>query len=189
MLLQTGDGAMVPVAVRQEGRGQLALLVSDAGKEAALARARSAWRKVAAFDWRGQGETAPTDKWWHWRAAHYLAIGGRPLPGGRVTDLIAVARWLRREGLEVGRIVALGPEASIIACLAATVEAKLPPVELHEMIRTLRDAPGLVGRVPLTAWVPGLALAADIPQLLRSLGRRAVVKSWLKPGEEPGRES
>lgn len=189
VLLQTGDGAMIPVAIRQEGRGPLALLVSDGGKEAALARAESAWPRVAAFDWRGQGETTPADKGWHWRAAHYLAIGGEPLPGGRATDLIAVARWLRREGLEVGRIVALGPEASIVACLAASVEAELPPVELHEMVRTLRDAPGLVGQLPLTAWVPGLALAADIPQLLRGLGRRAVVKSWLNPGEEPGRES
>jgi len=187
-LLQTGDGAMIPVAVRQEGRGQLALLVCDGGKEAALRRAKSAWRRAAAFDWRGQGETAPAGRGWYWRAAHYLAIGGEPLPGGRVTDLIAVARWLRREGLEVGRIVSLGPEASIVACLAATVDAKLPRVELHEMVRTLRDAPALVGRVPLTAWVPGLALTADIPQLLRGLGTRAVVKSWLKPGEEPGRE-
>jgi hypothetical protein len=85
-------------------------------------------------------------------------------------------------------VVAFGGEASMVACLAAGVEPGLPPIELHGMARTLRDAPGLIGQVPYTAWVPGLALVTDVPQLLAGLGRRATVKRWLEPGKEPGRE-
>jgi hypothetical protein len=36
--------------------------------------------------------------------------------------------------------------------------------------------------------VPGLALVTDIPQLLTGLRGRAVVRRWLKPGEEKPRE-
>jgi hypothetical protein len=68
------------------------------------------------------------------------------------------------------------------------VEPRLRKVELHGMARTLKDAPGLMGQVKYTAWVPGLALATDIPQLLKGLGDRAGVKGWLEPGKEKRRE-
>jgi hypothetical protein len=68
------------------------------------------------------------------------------------------------------------------------VETEFPKMELHGLPRTLKDAPGLGGQVDYTAWVPGLAMETDVPQLLRALGKRAVVRGWLKPGEEKGRE-
>jgi hypothetical protein len=43
------------------------------------------------------------------------------------------------------------------------------------------EAPGLDGQVRYTAWVPGIALATDIPQLLSALGRRVAVKGRPKP--------
>ncbi len=84
----------------------------------------------------------------------------------------------------MSRIVALGGESSLVALFAAIAEARLPKVELHGLLRSFTDAPGLEGQVRCTAWQPGLALATDIPQLLDGLGRRAVVKMWLKPSEE-----
>ena len=187
VLLGTGDGAVLPLLIRK-AEGAVTVAISDRGKEKALAQLRPHRGAVAAFDWRGQGEAAPSHDSWNQRAAHYTAYAGEPLPGGRVTDLISAVRWLEREGPRVARVVAFGGEASMVACLAAGVEPGLPQIELHGMARTLRDAPGLIGQVPYTAWVPGLALVTDVPQLLAGLGRRATVKRWLEPGKEPGRE-
>jgi dienelactone hydrolase len=187
-LVRMGDGAVVPVVVRAAGAHSVAplqLLVTNAGKQEALGKVKGV---VAAFDWRGQGETAPSKDDWQQRAAHYLAYAGHPLPGGRVTDLIGVVRWLRRSGRKVNKVVAMGGGPSLIALLAASVEAGFPKIELHGLLRTLKDAPGLGGQVNYTAWVPGLALETDVPQLLKGLGNRAVVRSWLKPGEEKARE-
>ena len=184
VLLRVGDGGLVPLVVRRgEGRRVVAAM-ADRGKEEALARAGAASSTIAAFDWRGQGETAPADEAWGRRAAHYLAMAGMPLPGRRATDLIAVVRWLRREGLDPGKIAAFGPEASMVALLAALADEQMPPVELHGVVRSFGDAPGLVGRMPLTAWAPGLALLTDMPKVLAALGKRAVVRGWLEAGEE-----
>ena len=188
ILLQTGDGAVLPMLMRRRGRRPLVLAIADKGKQAALQQLGPAPASVAAFDWRGQGETAPDADLWHQRASHYLAFAGQPLPGGRVTDLLAAFHWLQREGLAVSKVVAFGGEASLIAVLAASVEPRLAPIVLHGMPRTLRDAPGLLGQIAYTAWVPGLALLTDVPQLLAALGERATVKQWLRPGDEPPRE-
>jgi poly(3-hydroxybutyrate) depolymerase len=189
VLLRMGDGAIVPVALKGAG-GVVTVVVADGGKAEALgpSTALRVRGTVAAFDWRGQGETAPSTDEWQQRAAHYLSYAGRTLPGGRVTDLIGVVRWLRKSGREVKKVVAMGGAASLIALLAASVEAEFPKVELHGLPRTLKDAPRLGGQVDYTAWVPGLAAETDVPQLLRALGKRAVVRGWLKPGEEKGRE-
>jgi hypothetical protein len=187
VLLQTADGAALPLVVRK-GKGKVTLAIADGGKAEALKRMQVGG-SLAAFDWRGQGESAPPENsWWSQRAAHYTAFAGEPLPGGRVTDLLAAAQWLEQEGIAAAGIVSFGGEASLIACLAATIVARLPRLELHGMPRTFADAPGLAGQVSFTAWVPGLALVTDIPQLLAGLGKRARVRSWLKPGKEPVRE-
>jgi hypothetical protein len=144
--------------------------------------------RFASLDWRGQGETAPPEDEWYQRATHYLAFGGETLIGGRVTDLIGAVRWLRRENIEAAKVVALGPEASMVALLAAATDPGLPRVELHGLMRSLREAPGMIGRVKYTAWVPGLACVTDVPQMLRALGGRAGVKGWTEPGEEKPRE-
>jgi poly(3-hydroxybutyrate) depolymerase len=184
VLLRMGDGAVVPVVLRGPGSA-VTVVVSDGGKQEALGKLKGA---VAAFDWRGQGETAPSTDEWQQRAAHYLAYAGRTLAGGRVTDLVGVVRWLRSSGRNVNKVVAMGGAASLIALLAVSVEPNFPVVELHGLPRTLKDAPGLIGQVHYSAWAPGLAMETDVPQLLRALGKRAVVRKWLKPGEEQGRE-
>ncbi len=188
ILLQMGDGALAPM-VLSGGRGRrVVVAVADGGKREAVKRLGGRRGRLAAFDWRGQGETKPPTAQWQQRAAHYLAFAGETLIGGRVTDLVGVVRWLESEGLEVEKIVALGGEASLVALLGAAAEPRLPRVELHGLARTLRDAPGLMGQVRYTAWVPGLALATDIPQLLKGLKDRAAVRRWLRPGEEKPRE-
>jgi hypothetical protein len=188
VLLQTPDGAALPVVIRKGSGRLVTLAIADKGKAEAMKSARGA-NTVASFDWRGQGESAPPENsWWSQRAAHYTAIGGEPLPSGRITDLLAVANWLRDDGSRLDKIVAFGGEASMIACLAAVIEPKLPRLELHGMPRTFADAPGLSERMSFTAWVPGLALVTDIPQLLASVGKRAKVKGWFKPGKEAWRE-
>jgi len=187
ILLQTGDGAALPMALGN-GRGPVTLAIADEGKDKARAKLGGRRGRVASFDWRGQGETAPLEDEWYQRAAHYLSFGGETVAGGRVTDLIAAVRWLEREGLEVAKVMAFGSEASMVALLAASVEPRLRKVELHGMARTLKDAPGLMGQVKYTAWVPGLALVTDIPELLKGLGDRAAVKGWLEPGKEKRRE-
>jgi poly(3-hydroxybutyrate) depolymerase len=184
VLLRMGDGAVVPVALRGAGSA-VTVVISDGGKQEALGKLKGA---VVAFDWRGQGETAPGSDEWQQRAAHYLSYGGRTLPGGRVTDLVGVVRWLRSSGRNVNKVVAMGGGASLVALLAASVEPDFPRVELHGLARTLKDAPGLIGQVHYSAWVPGLAMETDVLQLLRALGKRAVVRKWVKPGEEQGRE-
>jgi len=186
ILLQTSDGAVLPLVIRK-GAGPPLLAIADKGKQEAL-RQTGRGRTVISCDLRGQGETAPKEDIWYQRASHYCAIAGEPLPGRRVSDLIAVTNWLRREGLPVARVVAFGGESGLLAALAARLQSGFPPIELHGMARSFRDAPGLVGQIPYTAWVPGLALLTDVPQLLAGLGKRAVVKRWLKPGGEPPRE-
>jgi len=176
-LLQTRDGAVVPLLVRK-GEGRVTLVLADEGKAEALKQVSGA---AASFDWRGQGETAPPHEEWQQRALHYLAIGGESLCGGRVTDLVAVFRWLEKQGVAVSKVVARGGEASLVALLAACVEPRLPKAELHGLLRSFLEAPGLDGQVRYTAWVPGIALATDIPQLLSALGRRVVVKGRPKP--------
>jgi hypothetical protein len=194
VLLQVADGGLVPMVVRK-GTGKLTLALADGGKAEALAQVGGASAAclagagaAAALDWRGQGETAPPSDEWQQRALHYLAIGGESLCGGRVTDVLAAHKWLVDNDYQVGKVVAFGGEASLLALFAATVEAGLPRVELHGLARSFRDAPGLGGQLRYTAYPPGLALATDIPELLAGLGRRAVVKSRLKPGEEMARE-
>ena len=184
-LLKMADGSVVPVMIRAARDAALTVVIADGGKEEALGKIKGS---VVAFDWRGQGETAPSTDEWQQRAAHYLSYGGGSLPGGRVTDLIGVVRWLRKSGRKVSKVVAMGGGASLVALLAASVESDSPKVELHGLPRTLKDAPGLIGQVHYSAWVPGLAMETDVPQLLRALGKRAVVRKWLKPGEEHGRE-
>ncbi len=187
VLLETGDGAVLPTLVRKAGNGPMHLVIADGGKQQALKRFGGR-RPAAALDWRGQGETAPPKDEWYQRAVHYTCTGGEPLVGGRVNDIIAAAAWLREEGYRLGKLVAYGGEASLIALLAALVDAELPPVEVHGLLRTFQDAPGLVGQVHYTAWVPGLAALTDIPQMLDALGERVTVKRWLTPGAEPPRE-
>jgi poly(3-hydroxybutyrate) depolymerase len=187
VLLQVADGAVLPLVMRN-GAGPALLAIADHGKEEALQRIGRVPGPLVSFDLRGQGETAPSDDMWYQRASHYLAVAGEPLPGGRVTDLLAVVSWLRREGRRVSKLVAFGGEVGLLACLAATIARQFPPLELHGMARSLRDAPGLIGQIRYTAWVPGLALLTDVPQLLAGLGKRASVKQWLEPGAEPPRE-
>jgi dienelactone hydrolase len=187
ILLQTRDGAVLPMLIRKRGRGPLVLAIADKGKAEAFKQVADRLPAVS-FDWRGQGETAPPQDIWYQRASHYLAIAGKTMAGGRVTDLIAVLRWLRREGLRVSRVVAFGGEASMIALLAALADDTVPRIELRGVARTFKDAPGLAKQVPYTAWVPGLAAVTDIPQMLAALRGRAVVKSWFRPGEELPRE-
>ncbi|MGD0112865.1 MAG: dienelactone hydrolase family protein [Armatimonadota bacterium] len=186
--LLTGDGASLPLVIRK-GQGEfVTLAIADAGKAEALKLARGSG-SVASFDWRGQGESAPPEgSWWSQRAAHYTSIGGEPLPGGRVTDLLAVTHWLRDDGSRLDKIIAFGGEACLLACLAAVIDPNLSRLELYGMPRTFADAPGLSQHMSFTAWAPGLALITDIPQLLASVGKRAKVKSWLKPGKEVWRE-
>jgi hypothetical protein len=187
LLLQTGDGAVLPMLIRKGGRGPAVLAIADKGKADAIRRL-GGLAPVVSFDWRGQGETAPPKDIWYQRAGHYLATSGKPLAGGRVTDLVAVLGWLRRERMPVGRVIAFGGEASLIALLASLADDSLPKLELHGLARTFKDAPGLGGQVRYTAWVPGLATLTDIPQMLSALRGRAVVKSWLTPGAERPRE-
>ena len=59
----------------------------------------------------------------------------------------------------------------MVALLAACVEADLPKVELHALLRTFQEAAGLSGQVRYTAFAPGMALATDFPQLLAQLGQ------------------
>ncbi|HUU53847.1 MAG TPA: acetylxylan esterase [Armatimonadota bacterium] len=188
IVVEMGDGGVVPLAIRGSGTGGVTVAVADGGKDEALKRVGGRRGRIAVFDWRGQGETAPPNEEWQQRAAHYLAFSGSTLVGGRVTDLVGVVKWLRRKGYAVEEVLAFGGEASMVAVLAGSVETGFPKVELHEMLRTLRDAPGMSGQVRYTAWVPGLALVTDIPQLLRGLGTRVRVRSWLKPGAEKPRE-
>ena len=182
------DGGVLPLAIRGSGTGKVTVVAADGGKGEALKRAGARRGRLAVFDWRGQGETAPPDDEWQQRAAHYLSFSGKSLPGGRVSDLIGVVRWLGRQGYEVEKVVAYGGEASLLTLLAASVETGFPKVELDGMLRTLREAPGMEGQVRYTAWVPGLALVTDIPQLVKGLRDRVTVKSWLKPGAEKPRE-
>ncbi|MFB3882969.1 MAG: alpha/beta hydrolase family protein [Armatimonadota bacterium] len=184
VLLRMADGGVAPVVMRGAGRS-VTVVVSDGGKAEALRQVKG---PVVAFDWRGQGETTPSADEWQQRATHYLSYAGRTLPGGRVTDLIGVVRWLRESGHKVSKVLALGGGASLIALFAASAEREFPKVELHGLPRTLKEAPGLDGQVKYTAWVPGLAMETDVPHLLRALGKRAVVRGWLKPGEERGIE-
>jgi len=186
-LLQLRDGAVLPTLVRKAGSGPLMLAISDEGKQGAL-KLSGGKKPAASFDWRGQGETAPSEDIWYQRAAHYTSIGGEPLPGGRVSDLLGVLGWLRAEGYQVAKVAAFGGEASMIALLAALAEPSLPPVELRGLMKSFKDAPGLVNQVRYTAWVPGIAQVTDIPEMLAALGDRATVKAWLSPGEEPARE-
>lgn len=187
VLLQTADGAALPVVIRK-GKGKAVIAIADRGRTEALRLARGG-NTLVAFDWRGQGESAPPEhSYWGQRAAHYTAFAGEPLPGGRVTDLLAVTQWLQQEGIAVEKVVAFGGEAAMIASLAATIEPRLPRIELHGMPKTFADAPGLSEKMSFTTWVPGLALVTDIPQILAGLGKRARVKSWLKTGKEVARE-
>ncbi len=188
VLLATRDGGVVPLAIRGSGTGRVTVAVADGGKQEALKRVGARRGRIAVLDWRGQGETVPPDNAWQQRAVHYLAFSGGTLVGGRVTDLVGVVRWLRRKGYEVEKVLAFGGEASMIGLLAASVERDFPTVELDGLPRTLAEAPGLMGQVRYTAWAPGLALAADIPQLVRALRGRVRVRKWLKPGEERPRE-
>jgi len=188
VVLEMGDGGVAPLAIRGSGMGKVTVITADGGKEEARKRAGSVRGRIAVFDWRGQGETAPPEEEWQQRAAHYLSFAGRSLSGGRVTDLIGAVRWLRRQEYEVEKVVAFGGEASFLALLAASVEPGFPRVELDGLMHTLKDAPGMAEQVRYTAWAPGLALVTDIPQLLKGLGNRAKVRRWLKPGEEKPRE-
>jgi len=182
------DGGVVPLLIRGSGTGKIAVFIADGGKEEARNATAKRRGRIAVFDWRGQGETAPPREEWQQRAAHYLSFSGQSLPGGRVTDLIGVVRWLTRKGYEVEKVVAHGGEASLLTLLAASVETHFPKIELHGLLRTLKDAPGLAGRLPYTTWVPGLALVTDVPQLVKGLRARVTVRSWLRPGEEKPRE-
>ena len=96
--------------------------------------------------------------------------------------------WMLGQGYEGEKVVAYGGEASVLTLVAASVETRFPNVQLNGMLRTLREAPGMGGQVRYTAWVPGLALVTDVPQLLKGLRDRVTVKSWLKPGAEKPRE-
>ena len=182
--LALGDGGIVPLAIRGAGMGKVTVFIADGGKEEALKRVGIRRGRIAIFDWRGQGETAPPHDEWQQRAVHYLSFSGRTLPGGRVTDLIGVVRWLRRQGYGVEKVLAFGGEASLLTLLAASAEPDFPHIDLNGLMRTLKGAPGMAGQVRYTAWVPGLAIVTDISQLLMGLGDRAKVQSWLKPGEE-----
>ncbi len=188
VVLAMGDGSVVPLAIRGTGLGKVTVIIADGGKTEALKQVAEMRGRIALFDWRGQGETSPPHDEWQQRAAHYLSFSGRSLPGGRVTDLIGVIRWLRRQGYEVDKVLSFGGEASLLTLLAASIEENFPKIILNGLIRTLKDAPGMAGQVRYTAWVPGLALETDIPQLLKTLGDRVKVSRWLTPGEEKPRE-
>ncbi|MBN1458717.1 MAG: hypothetical protein JXA57_04220, partial [Armatimonadetes bacterium] len=182
------DGGVVPLLIRGSGTGKITVFAADGGKQEAQQAAAKKRGRIAVFDWRGQGETAPPQEEWQQRAAHYLSFSGYSLPGGRITDLIGVVRWLTRQGYEVEKVAAHGGEASLLTLLAASVETNFPRIELHGLLRTLKDAPGLAGQLRYTAWIPGLGLVTDVPQVVKGLGQRVTVRSWLRPGEESPRE-
>lgn len=154
------------------------LLLADGGRASAgqdVRRLIGEGRRVAAMDPWYFGESALGQRDFLFGLL-VAALGERPL-GIQVGQVTATARWLRaRHGAPV-EIVARGPRTSLIALVAAALEADaIAGVQAHDGWRTLRE---VLDRNISAQQMPemftfGLLAEFDIPQIEQLIAPRPV---------------
>jgi hypothetical protein len=180
--LRIGETWTVPAAeiivLGAEPRGTT-IVIADAGRKkagAAVGELLRQGRRVVAVDLFDTGESTIADKAWLWNL-YVSAVGERPL-GLKASQLGSVARWLQGSTKAPVSVLAIGPGSSIVALVAAGLEASA----IGEL--ELRDAPASL-REPIEANLTfekapdrfcfGLLEAFDVPQLVALVAPRKVV--------------
>ena len=144
-------------------------MVADDGRASAAAQVRvllDAGARVLAVDpfYFGESKIAVRDSIF---AIQIAALGERPL-GVQSGQIMAAARWLKRErGGEV-RIAALGPRTSLAALIAAALEQRaIAGLALDQPFSSLKDilTQDLVGNRAPELFCFGLLEAFDIPEM------------------------
>ena len=160
------------------------ILLVDAGRKEGTSVAEgllASGRTVVAVDPFDQGESKIAQKGWLWNL-FASTVGERPL-GLAASQVASVARWASAGSPELGpaSIVAVGPNSSLIALVAAGLEPKaigeldlrdaLPSLKSHIVAKTVFESSPL-------SFCFGLLEVVDIPELLAlSAPRRVQLRS------------
>jgi len=178
-LIRVGEAWSVPVVELTKGApSQTTLLIADDGRQSAAAHAEellAVGHRVVATDLFYFGESRIPERDYLF-ALLVSAVGDRPL-GVEASQLAAVTRWLQGEHGKPMTVRAVGPRSSLIALVAAGLEANaMGALELHgamgslkeviEQNRTVQEVPEL--------FCFGLLEAFDVKQLAALVAPRPV---------------
>jgi hypothetical protein len=103
-------------------------------------------------------------------------VGERPL-GVQAGQLAGIARWLLTKDHRPARVVALGPRSSLIATVAAGIEAEaIGELELHQAFGSLKEIieNNLTAEHAPEIFCFGLLEAFDMPQLAALVAPRPI---------------
>jgi dienelactone hydrolase len=176
------DGSWtIPAVELSKGkpRGTMILLV-DAGRKEGTSVAEAllaSGQRVVAVDPFDQGESKIAEKGWLWNL-FASSVGERPL-GLASSQVAAVARWTSASSPEIGpaSIVAIGPNSSLIALVAASLEPKaIGDLDLRDSLPSLKSrltTKAVFESSPLP-FCFGLLEVADIPELIALAAPRRV---------------
>ncbi|HUU29036.1 MAG TPA: acetylxylan esterase [archaeon] len=156
-----------PVVLFLHDEGKIAL----AGKES-LARALLDKKfRILAVDLRGTGETAPglEDRFWDF-------LAGKPIAGGRVTDICACLEWLKSKKANPDSIYIWASGVSgLWAVLASAISQGVSGLILEDLLCSFESAVSV--RLPAynqEIIVPGVLRHFDLPQVFQALAPRKV---------------
>jgi hypothetical protein len=158
------------VVIKDEGR--------SASAEVVESHLRSG-RRVLAIDLCFFGELHIPKRIEYIPADFMLAlatIGERPL-GIQAAQLSAIARWIEKEKGQPAQVVAVGPRSSLIATVAAALEAKaIGELELHGSFGSLKEIieQNLTAENAPELFCFGLLEHFDLPQLVALVAPRQV---------------
>jgi len=154
-----------------------AIVLADEGRAAAAARIApllQAGTRVLALDPFYVGESKIAARDWLF-AIQIASLGERPL-GVQTAQVLAAARWLRREHPGRVSLLALGPRTSLAALVAGAVEeGALDGLETEGAFASLKDVLArdlTVDRAP-ELFCFGLLESFDVPQLKALAGAGA----------------
>ncbi len=155
------------------------LLVADGGRASVTPEAEAlvdAGARVVVIDPLFFGEGAVD--WNQVRfSIHISSAGERPV-GIQASEIIAVARWLKKEqGVKSVKLVSIGPRSSQAALIATGLDAEaIDALETRAAMRSLKE---IIERNMDIGWAPdlfcfGLLESFDVPQLSALVAPRAL---------------
>ncbi len=175
-----GETWTIPsVQFARSSNNGLTIVIADKGKKQAKAEVLELLDKnqrVIAIDLLDTGESTISDKAWLWNL-YVSTVGDRPI-GLKASQLKSLARLKFQEWKQPVSILAIGPDSSLVALIAAGLE----PEAIGDL--ELREAPGSLKEViesNLTfdkapdRFCFGLLEAFDVPQLVALVAPRKVV--------------
>lgn len=181
-IIEPEQGIVLPGILIEPGSNidnqDIIVFISDKSKSDILNNMDIVWnlvkngRSICAVDLRGYGETAPD------MARHlWDFLAGKPIFGQRVSDILALVKWLKKSEINANSIKIWGTGmGALYSAFAGVLSEDITDLVLEEVLLTFES----VVKVTKPEYgneilLPGILEQFDMPQIYQSLSPKPVV--------------